>query len=356
MEELKVVGFVNDKHKSSEIKDEEINVKNNEINKKEEFIKRNRADADTIRRTEEIGRQRNRERIERKEREERKESKIVNISEGMQKKDKYEAINMPNNKERYKTSKSTRKKAMAKKKKARTSKILKKLFKKAMLYGTVGILAFGGVQKYQDYKEQQNNRPSLEAVLDNDITLNELGIDENIENKLEAMKEINLEELSNADLIKVTADLNELQFDIIKSKLGNVLGTENMNLWASSKDINGNITPASVEVNEKYITEQDWVDKICSKLGVNKSKQISSDIANFIEEIAKTQELAAETEKGNFDREKTIKICEESIEESDKFAATGVIKDGNVIKTVDASKLKENKTVQKEVDDDTERF
>ena len=283
--------------------------------KRKEFIERYRADKNTIDSTEQA----------------RKQEKIVNIGTG---------------KEKHKISRDVKRRIRRSRKKAKLPKAVKKL----LTAGLIGVMVFGGVKQYQEYKEQQNSRPSLEDVLDDNITLEKLGLDENIEDKIQEMKQKDIDNLPNSELIKLPEEINELQLDIIKSKFSNMLETGEENIKVKQS------MPNRVEIYEDgkldtVFTEQDKIDEILTKIGIKDEKQISTEIGKYIYEIANMQRIMEVITNGDIDREAIIKACKKSIENADKFSAREMIKDGNLIKMADATELA--KSQEKETDDYT---
>ena len=312
--EIQVFGFVNDKY--NQMKEEQGR---RTSNTQKDFRERNRVDQSTIRKTEEVSR-----RVA-------QENKIINISERMKKREKYAVP---------KTTKKTVKKAH---KKSRIPKIAGRL----LVAGLVGVAVFGGVKKYQEYKEYQNNRPALEDVLDDNITLEKLGLDDSIENKIEELKQRDIENLSNSELITLPEEINDVQFDIIKSKLSNVLGTYEGNIEVK-QSVPNRVEIYKDEELDKVFTEADKIDEIINKIGIKNGNLISPEIGKFISDIANMQTISEDITKGNINRDSIIKECKKSIENADKFAAEGMIKDGNSIKMVDATELAKHQ--EKETD------
>ena len=288
--------------------------------KRKEFIERYRADKNTIDSTVKISTE-----------QARKQKKIVN--KGKRKK-------------KHKISRDVKRRIRRSRKKAKLPKAVKKL----LTAGLIGVMVFGGVKQYQEYKEQQNSRPSLEDVLDDNITLEKLGLDENIEDKIQEMKQKDIDNLPNSELIKLPEEINELQLDIIKSKFSNMLETGEENIKVKQS------MPNRVEIYEDgkldtVFTEQDKIDEILTKIGIKDEKQISTEIGKYIYEIANMQRIMEVITNGDIDREAIIKACKKSIENADKFSAREMIKDGNLIKMADATELA--KSQEKETDDYT---
>ena len=288
--------------------------------KRKEFIERYRADKNTIDSTVKISTE-----------QARKQEKIVNIGTG---------------KEKHKISRDVKRRIRRSRKKAKLPKAVKKL----LTAGLIGVMVFGGVKQYQEYKEQQNSRPSLEDVLDDNITLEKLGLDENIEDKIQEMKQKDIDNLPNSELIKLPEEINELQLDIIKSKFSNMLETGEENIKVKQS------MPNRVEIYEDgkldtVFTEQDKIDEILTKIGIKDEKQISTEIGKYIYEIANMQRIMEVITNGDIDREAIIKACKKSIENADKFSDREMIKDGNLIKMADATELA--KSQEKETDDYT---
>lgn len=287
--------------------------------KRKEFIERYRADKNTIDSTVKISTE-----------QARKQEKIVNIGTG---------------KEKHKISRDVKRRIRRSRKKAKLPKAVKKL----LTAGLIGVMVFGGVKQYQEYKEQQNSRPSLEDVLDDNITLEKLGLDENIEDKIQEMKQKDIDNLPNSELIKLPEEINELQLDIIKSKFSNMLETGEENIKVKQS------MPNRVEIYEDgkldtVFTEQDKIDEILTKIGIKDEKQISTEIGKYIYEIANMQRIMEVITNGDIDREAIIKACKKSIENADKFSAREMIKDGNLIKMADATELA--KSQEKEIDEE----
>lgn len=313
--EIQVFGFVNDKY--NHIKEEEEGRRTS--NTQKDFRERNKVDQEIIRKTEQVSR-----RIA-------QENKIINISEGMKKKEKYAVP---------KITKKTVKKAH---KKSRMPKIAGRL----LVAGLVGVAVFGGVKKYQEYKEYQNNRLALEDILDDNITLEKLGLDDSIENKIEELKQRDIESLSNSELINLPEEINDVQFDIIKSKLSNVLGTYEGNIEVK-QSVPNRVEIYKDEELDKVFTEADKIDEIINKIGIKNGNLISPEIGKFISDIANMQTISEDITRGDINRDSIIKECKKSIENADKFAAEGMIKDGNLIKMVDATELAKHQ--EKETD------
>lgn len=86
-----------------------------------------------------------------------------------------------------------------------------------------GLLAFGGLQKYMDYRDSKNTI-TIEQALENGKTLDELGIDEDIKSRIENIEEkLADENLKNEEIIELSSKIESLQMDVIKSKLSKVL-------------------------------------------------------------------------------------------------------------------------------------
>ena len=209
-----------------------------------------------------------------------------------------------NRQERYTAPRGTVKRANKKPKRK-----LKKLLKRGLAIGTACLIAFGGYKAYSEYKDSQNTL-TLEQALENGETLDKLGIDRPIEEKLSKLEEIMQSDLTNQELIELSDEMVDLQFDTIKTKLSNTLGIEekDIKLYPREDENEG----ARVDIKGNIYTEKGIIEF---------ENTISSDIANYIDEIGNMQTLQTKLEGGNFDRSDVIKAYTSVLKETSKFAA-----------------------------------
>ena len=146
--------------------------------------------------------------------------------------------NKKTNKKRYKAKSGTKNNANLK---------LKKLLAATALTG----ITIVGVAKGYDHYQEQKTPITLEQALESGENLEKLGIDKDIAVKIENIKDkLENEDITNEELIKLSRDINEIQFDTIKMKLANTLGCneEDITLHTALEDKQSGKTVESVDV------------------------------------------------------------------------------------------------------------
>ena len=239
-----------------------------------------------------------------------------------------------NTQERYTAPRGTAKKAN-KKPKRKSNKLIGGI----LIAGTVGVIAFGGYRAYSEYKDSQNTL-TLEQALENGETLNKLGIDKSIEEKLSELEERMQDDLSNQELIELSEDILDLQFDTVKTKLANTIEIEEGDIRVyPRKDENEG---ARVDTKEHVYTEKELLKF---------EDTVSADIAKYINGIGNMQFLQEELIKGDFDRSDVIKDYKSALKETSKFAAAKMKVDdkGNItMEKVRVSSLEKDKGQERE--------
>ena len=105
-----------------------------------------------------------------------------------------------------------------------------------------------------DYRDSKNTI-TLEQALDNGKTLDDLGIDEDIQYRIENIEEkLADENLKNEEIIELSSKIESLQMDVIKSKLSEVL----------------NVSPSDIKLVPTIEDQRAYI--VVSDLGVYRSK------------------------------------------------------------------------------------
>lgn len=233
-------------------------------------------------------------------------------------------------KETYTASKGTMKKAKRKVNWKNTCKLIGEI-------GLAGLLAFGGYKACQEYNEykSQNTPITLEQAMKNGESLDELGIDKKIEKEIEDINNLlNKDEITNNEIIELSAKINNLQFDTIKTKLSNTLGVDEEDIKVFTDIVNnGETTEERIEIKGgKIYTNKDFFKN---------SDTMTEDISNFIKDIGKIQGLMSDIQNKNMDRRECLKKYKQVMKNLDNFAAGKMTIDdkGNI--SMDYTKVSE---------------
>ena len=233
-------------------------------------------------------------------------------------------------KETYTASKGTMKKAKRKVNWKNTCKLIGEI-------GLAGLLAFGGYKACQEYNEykSQNTPITLEQAMKNGESLDELGIDKKIEKEIEDINNLlNKDEITNNEIIELSAKINNLQFDTIKTKLSNTLGVDEEDIKVFTDIVNnGETTEERIEIKGgKIYTNKEFFKN---------SDTMTEDISNFIKDIGKIQGLMSDIQNKNMDRRECLKKYKQVMKNLDNFAAGKMTIDdkGNI--SMDYTKVSE---------------
>lgn len=233
-------------------------------------------------------------------------------------------------KETYTASKGTMKKAKRKVNWKNTCKLIGEI-------GLAGLLAFGGYKACQEYNEykSQNTPITLEQAMKNGESLDELGIDKKIEKEIEDINNLlNKDEITNNEIIELSAKINNLQFDTIKTKLSNTLGVDEEDIKVFTDIVNnGETTEERIEIKGgKIYTNKEFFKN---------SDTMTEDISNFIKDIGKIQGLMGDIQNKNMDRRECLKKYKQVMKNLDNFAAGKMTIDdkGNI--SMDYTKVSE---------------
>ena len=233
-------------------------------------------------------------------------------------------------KETYTASKGTMKKAKRKVNWKNTCKLIGEI-------GLAGLLVFGGYKACQEYNEykSQNTPITLEQAMKNGESLDELGIDKKIEKEIEDINNLlNKDEITNNEIIELSAKINNLQFDTIKTKLSNTLGVDEEDIKVFTDIVNnGETTEERIEIKGgKIYTNKEFFKN---------SDTMTEDISNFIKDIGKIQGLMGDIQNKNMDRRECLKKYKQVMKNLDNFAAGKMTIDdkGNI--SMDYTKVSE---------------
>lgn len=216
---------------------------------------------------------------------------------------------------------------------------IKKLIQKIKIIGMSGLIAFGSYTAYKAYANE-NKTITLEQSFEMGETPQTLGIDANLVQQIqEIQNELeNANKLSNSELKDIGSDISQLQLDVIKSKIANTTGKENITLRERNND-----GIAKAKINEQIYIEKDIFD--------NKNT-ISKNIANEIQRAGENQRLVGSMYYEDIDRSDVIKQMKDNINSLDKFAAGKMSMDekGNI--TLDKTTQKEYEKANKDIEEE----
>ena len=174
------------------------------------------------------------------------------------------------------------------------------------------LIVFGSIKGCKEYTRVV----TLEEAINSGMTLEELGIDENIKNNIYAVKEqINKGNLTLEEKIKLADKIADIEIDVASSKIAAAFNTDQNNVFLIPRKVGENNERVVIEGIGTY--EYDGEDKTISK-----------DISDYILRIVTMQGMAGDMEVG-IERGDFYEIARESINENDKFAAGQIKVDEN---------------------------
>lgn len=247
--------------------------------------------------------------------------------EGTRNKEKiYERDNIiPITKSKKYTSKSG--KLSKKRRKAK----LRKTFRALLAAGLVTISTYGANEYYI--------KPvTLQEALDAGESLENLGLNEETLSGLERIQSSLLikDELSKEEIKELGTNLENMELDLVKEKIGNALGTDS---FITTTPRNG----ASLESTISFYDKKRDKDKILVE-----NKDYDSEIGSYIERIASLQIANDAYAHGGNSREDILKIYEKCLKETERFASSKItVNENGKIKfdkttKADLEKIKEN--------------
>lgn len=231
--------------------------------------------------------------------------------------------------ERYTVKKVEKEKVKNRTKQQRKEAKRKVMRNRAIAVALAGLVSFGGIKVYQNYKDSKNTI-TLEQALENGETIESLGLDEKVsitlkqdskddeiveigvDTELERLNKKMQQNLTYQELTELVKELVEFQRIVAKSKVKDVLNRDS---------ITGiSLHPAEGDRGAYIITpvgnyESSFISKISGE------ETISSEIANYINAIGRMQDIQKDMENGNISKSKVMEVYKDALEETSKFAA-----------------------------------
>ena len=227
----------------------------------------------------------------------------------------------------------------------------RKLNKKFLLalgaVGIAGVAVFGGCKAFLD-SQKQNNGVTIEEALNNQNTLETLGLDENTAKDIEELKGKieSIDKLSDEEIQDLIVEVRDQYFDTVKNKLSNVYD-------ADIEDIK--IQPEGVILSESdfYSSSRPEASIIINDKIVAQGDQIPQDLKDYFKECEDARinvnTYVREADE-NYDRGKAIKALQEDMVNIEKMGATEITlnEDGSLstylvtVKDVDINKQQED--------------
>ena len=182
---------------------------------------------------------------------------------------------------------------------------------------TTGAMGSRAIEIINEGKNYKPDITRMEKISNEKSNLEKLGIDKKtVDEMIKINKKLSDEKIKNSDLIKLSANINSLQFDIIREKLGKALDVDEneIKVWVHN------------EPNGKQFCTADIDKKTYTEESIFKGEQtIDDNISNFIKEIDSMQTLMKDLQKGNFNRETVIKKYKDAMEKAEKVALSSRI-------------------------------
>ena len=238
---------------------------------------------------------------------------------------------------------------------------------KNKLLNVIAKIAFSGLaistlvaaNKVSALSSQKQDK-SFDALTQNQDTLEMLGISRETVAEIEEIDNIisngELSNYSDEELLKLGERIASLQLDTIKGKLANELGVTEDNILVTP-DYNDGAPKGVVRVTTEegemvYNREGDLLDD---------KNNISTEISDYIVNIANTQTANSRLEDGVADRDDVIEQYTSAIEKTKDFATKEVVKDDNgnislnIVPYQDIDELIQNDGKTQDIDDGEER-
>lgn len=181
-------------------------------------------------------------------------------------------------------------------------------------------IAVGGIavanNVYENY-QKQNEPATLEQVLDEGVNLEKLGINNKLVSRMEGVQErLENKDITNQQLMRMSKEILDLQFDVTKSKLANVLdcSQEDIKLYTYGRDVDGK-QQETVEVYENGFRKDVYSNNL------KKSNIMPVQVAEMIRNIPDMQGVIGQLQNGDVNRKEIIGKCKQAFDETSKFAA-----------------------------------
>lgn len=179
----------------------------------------------------------------------------------------------------------------------------KKGLRNALLVGGLGIaLALGAyaVNYSNSRAAETQDRVPLEQVIGNQDELARLGISNEtateIQNLYSEINGVDIENLSSEELLSLGSRVEDVQLDTMKEKIANEMGVPVESIELNVDYTNHN-PEASVIIDGKAFNEGDILDS---------NDNISSEMADYIKEIAGTQSTNSSLEEGSITKQDAL--------------------------------------------------
>ena len=187
----------------------------------------------------------------------------------------------------------------------------KKGLRNALLVGGLGIaLALGAyaVNYSNSRAAETQDRVPLEQVIGNQDELARLGISNEtateIQNLYYEINGVDIENLSSEELLSLGSRVEDVQLDTMKEKISNEMGVPVESIELNVDYTNHN-PEASVIIDGKAFNEGDILDS---------NDNISSEMADYIKEIAGTQNTNSRLEEGSITKQDALEQYKTAIE------------------------------------------
>ena len=178
---------------------------------------------------------------------------------------------------------------------------------------------------------------TLKSAISSGETLKTLGIDENIQAKLIRLQEkMNSGNLTNQEIIEMAPEINNLCFDISRSKLSNALGVREEGI-SFEENFEDGITRPKIVVKTAYSKDVYHEESILNK------NTFPKEISKEIEDIKAIQEIIQEVQNGNFNRDYVLNKYATILQDTENLAASPLkLENGKIIVNEKGSQEKDN--------------
>lgn len=199
------------------------------------------------------------------------------------------------------------------------------------------IAALSGVT----YAMAKNFKPQENKILNNAIssgeTLETLGINGDIQANLQDLQQKMMSgNLTNQEIIQMAPQINNLCFDVSKSKLSNVLGVRQENI-SFEENFEDGITRPKIVVETPYSKDVYHEESILNK------NTFPKEISKEIEDIKAIQKIIQEVQNGNFNRDYVLNKYSTILQHTENLAASPLkLENGKIIVNEKGSQEKDN--------------
>lgn len=198
------------------------------------------------------------------------------------------------------------------------------------------IAALSGVT----YAMAKNFKPQENKILNNAIssgeTLETLGINGDIQANLQDLQQKMMSgNLTNQEIIQMAPRINNLCFDVSKSKLSNALGVREEGI-SFEENFEDGITRPKIVVETAYSKDVYHEESILNK------NTFPKEISKEIEDIKAIQKIIQEVQNGNFNRDYVLNKYATILQDTENLAASPLkLENGKIIVNEKGSQEKE---------------